>query len=96
MVSSVNRSAKSASISNNRRQTQKNAIAETETKAEVSFLNAIALQLEQIPLERRKEYFTQAIITEILDGKLGSRVGNEPEHARMLNAIKTILLESKD
>lgn len=63
---------------------------------EASFLNAIAVQLESIPSERRKEYFTQIIITEILDGKLGLSAGHEPEHARMVNAIKTILLESED
>jgi hypothetical protein len=64
--------------------------------AENTLIDSIAHQLARVSNERRKEQLAQILVAEVLETKLGLSGVSEPEYARLVESIKTILLSSDE
>uniref|UniRef100_A0A486XWK1 Uncharacterized protein n=1 Tax=Rheinheimera sp. BAL341 TaxID=1708203 RepID=A0A486XWK1_9GAMM len=94
MVSGVDRSQKIAPAADKSRQLQRSEADKPETDEVITRLESIARQLALVPVERQKEYLAQYMVTEVLQTKLGVSAVSEPEYARLVDSIKTTLLNS--
>lgn len=95
MVSGIDRSRKIALIGDKDRQLHRSETDKPETDDAITKLEGIARQLALVPVERQREYLAQYMVTEVLQTKLGMSAVSEPEYARLVDSIKTTLLNSE-
>lgn len=96
MVSGIDRSRKIALIGDKDRQLHRTETDKPEPDGSIARLEGIAQQLALVPVERQREYLAQYMVTEVLQRKLGLSAVSEPEYARLVDSIKTTLLNSAD
>lgn len=94
MVSGIDRSRKVAPAGDKNRKLAHSDTDKAQTAEGNTRLDSITQQLALVPVERQREYLAQHMVTEVLQNKLGLSAVSEPEYARLVDSIKTTLLNS--
>lgn len=96
MVSNVNRTTKAANVSvakqdSSGKQSKLSAAAPSDT-----WINVVSKRLLDVPADQQATFLAQELVSDILGRHLGLKSVNEPEYARLIEKIKTILVSSPD